>query len=70
MEYLDKFTSWGRYAPNDIDTDEKKNERFINGLHEELQTYVVAVPYNDLEAMVDAAIMFEDKHKAAHESYK
>jgi hypothetical protein len=23
-EYLDKFTTWGRYAPNDIDIDEKK----------------------------------------------
>jgi hypothetical protein len=31
-EYLDKFTTWGRYAPNDINTDEKKMERFLNGL--------------------------------------
>jgi hypothetical protein len=31
-EYLDKFTTWGRYAPNNIDTDEKKRERFLNGL--------------------------------------
>jgi hypothetical protein len=30
-EYLDMFTTWGRYSPNDIDTDEKKRERFING---------------------------------------
>jgi hypothetical protein len=70
MDYLDKFTSWGRYAPNDVDSDEKKKEWFLNGLHEELQTYLVAVPYNDLEALVDAAIMVEDKHKAAHESHK
>jgi hypothetical protein len=69
-DYLDNFTSWGRYAPNNIDIDEKKKERFLNGLHEELQTYLVAVPYNDLEAMVDVAIMVEDKHKAAHESRK
>jgi hypothetical protein len=32
LEYLDKFTTWGRYVPNDIDTDEKKRERFLNGL--------------------------------------
>jgi hypothetical protein len=70
MEYLDKFTTWGRYAPNDIDTDEKKRERFLNGLQEELQTYLVAVHYPDLEAMVDAAIMVEDKNKAARESRK
>jgi hypothetical protein len=31
-KFLDKFTTWGRYAPNDIDTDEKKRERFLNGL--------------------------------------
>jgi hypothetical protein len=35
-EYLDKFTTWGRYARNDIDTNEKKRERFLNGLQEEL----------------------------------
>jgi hypothetical protein len=29
---------------------------------------LVAVPYNDLEAMVDAAIMVEDKNKAARKS--
>jgi hypothetical protein len=23
-EYLDKFTTWGRYAPNDINTNKKK----------------------------------------------
>jgi hypothetical protein len=69
-KYLDKFTTWGRYAPNNVDTDEKKRERFLNGLHEELQTYLVVVPYSDLEAMVDAAIMVEDKHKAARESRK
>jgi hypothetical protein len=69
-EYLDKFTTWGRYAPNDIDTDEKKRERFLNGLQEELQTYLVAVHYPDLEAMVDAVIMVEDKNKAARESRK
>jgi hypothetical protein len=69
-EYLDKFTTWGRYAPNDIDMDEKKRERFMNGLQEDLQPYLVTVPYNDLEALVDAAIMVEDKNKAARESRK
>jgi hypothetical protein len=68
-DYLDKFTTWGRYAPNDIDTDEKKRERFLNGLQEELQTYLVAVHYPDLEAMVDAAIMVKDKNKATRESH-
>jgi hypothetical protein len=42
----------------------------MNGLQEDLQPYLVAVPYNDLEALVDAAIMVEDKNKAARESWK
>jgi hypothetical protein len=70
VEYLDKFTTLGRYAPGDTDTDAKKREHFLNGLHEELQTYLVAMPYHDLKAMVDAAIMVEDKRKAALESRK
>jgi hypothetical protein len=69
-EYLDKFTTWGRYAPKDIDTDEKKRERFMNRLQEDLQPYLVAVPDNDLEALVDDAIMVEDKNKADRESWK
>jgi hypothetical protein len=69
-EYLDKFTTWGRYAPNDIDTDEKKREPFLNELQEELQTSLVVMHYPDLEAMVDATIMVEDKNKAARESRK
>jgi hypothetical protein len=35
-----------------------------------LQTYLVAVHYPDLEAMVDAAIMVEDKNHATRESRK
>jgi hypothetical protein len=69
-EYLNKFTTWGRYAPNDINTDEKNRERFMNGLQEDLQPYLVDVLYNDLESLVDAAIMVEDKNKAARESWK
>jgi hypothetical protein len=69
-EYFDKFTTWERYAPNDINTDEKKREHFMNGLQEDLQPYLVVGPYNDLEALVDAAIMVEDKNKAARESRK
>jgi hypothetical protein len=69
-EYLDKFTTWERYAPNDIDTNEKKRERFMNGLQEDLQPYLVVVPYHDLESLVDAAIMVEDKNKAARENRK
>ncbi|KAK1595664.1 hypothetical protein QYE76_017425 [Lolium multiflorum] len=70
VDYLDKFNTLARYAPQDTDTDEKKRDRFLNGLHEEIQSILVAVPYADLEALVDAAIMVESKRKAAYETRK
>jgi hypothetical protein len=31
-EYVTRFTQLCRYAPNDVDTDKKKQECFLNGL--------------------------------------
>ncbi|KAK1651649.1 hypothetical protein QYE76_069454 [Lolium multiflorum] len=70
VDYLDKFNTLARYTPQDMDTDEKKRDRFMNGLHEEIQSILVAVPYPDLEALVDATIMVESKRKAAIETRK
>jgi hypothetical protein len=35
-EYVTHFTQLSRYAPNDVDTDEKKQECFLNGLDDGL----------------------------------
>ncbi|KAK1660994.1 hypothetical protein QYE76_049153 [Lolium multiflorum] len=70
VDYLEKFNTLARYAPQDVDTDEKKRDRFMNGLQEEIQSILVAVPYPDLESLVDAAIMVESKRKAAYETRK
>jgi hypothetical protein len=32
-EYVTKFTQLSRYAPNEVDTDEKKQDCFLNGLN-------------------------------------
>ncbi|KAK1694332.1 hypothetical protein QYE76_011029 [Lolium multiflorum] len=68
--YMDKFTTLSRYAPEDTDTEEKKKDRFLNGLHDEMQSILVVVPYLDLESLVDASIMVESKHKNAFENRK
>ena len=31
-EYRDKFTQLSRYAPNDVDTDAKRHDHFLDGL--------------------------------------
>jgi hypothetical protein len=33
-EYVTRFTQLSRYAPNDVDTDEKKQDCFLNGLND------------------------------------
>ncbi|XP_071676973.1 uncharacterized protein [Lolium perenne] len=70
VDYLHKFTTLSRYAPEDTNTEEKKKDRFLNGLHDELQSILVAVPCPDLESLVDASIMVESKHKNAFENRK
>jgi hypothetical protein len=36
-EYMDDISALSRYAPDDIDTDTKTNEKFLNGLKGELK---------------------------------
>jgi hypothetical protein len=70
VEYLDKFNTLSCYAPEDTDTKAKKKHRFLNGLHVDLQSILVAVPYPNLEALINAAIMVEDKRKTTFENCK
>jgi hypothetical protein len=35
-EYLNKFTQMSRYAPDDVNTDEKKQDAFLDGLNDEI----------------------------------
>jgi hypothetical protein len=35
-EYVTRFMQLSRYAPNDVDTDKKKQECFLNGLDDGL----------------------------------
>lgn len=35
-EYITKFNQLSRYAPTNVEDDEEKQERFMDGLHEEI----------------------------------
>jgi hypothetical protein len=35
-EYVTKFTQLSRYAPNEVDTDEKKQDYFLNSFNDGL----------------------------------
>jgi hypothetical protein len=56
MEYLHKSTELSRYAPYEVDTDEKKEDSFSRGLYPELRIMVGVGVYPDFNTMVNRAI--------------
>jgi hypothetical protein len=62
-EYLDSFIQLSRYAPNDINTDEKKQDVFLSGLNDDIQFQLLNTDYADFQHMVDKAIDIENKIK-------
>jgi hypothetical protein len=52
-----------RYAPDDINTDEKKQDVFLNGLNDDIQFQLLNTDYADFQHMVDKAIVIENKIK-------
>ncbi|KAK1660204.1 hypothetical protein QYE76_048363 [Lolium multiflorum] len=56
--------------PDETATTEKRQERFLNGLHDEMQTVLVNIPFADLEDLVDSAIQMEGKLNQANENRK
>jgi hypothetical protein len=62
-EYLNLFIQLSRYAPYDINTDEKKHDMFLNGLNDDIQFQLLNTDYTDLQHMVDKAIVIKNKIK-------
>jgi hypothetical protein len=62
-EYLNSFIQLSRYASDDINTDEKKHDMFVNGLNDDIQFQLLNTDYADFQHMVDKAIVIENKIK-------
>jgi hypothetical protein len=62
-EYLNSFIQLSRYAPDDINTDEKKHDMLLNGLNNDIQLQLLNTDYADFQHMVDKAIVIENKIK-------
>jgi hypothetical protein len=62
-EYLNSFIQLSRYTPDDINTDEKKYDAFMNGLNDDIQFQLLNMDYVDFQHMVDKAIIIENKIK-------
>jgi hypothetical protein len=62
-EYLNLFIQLSRYAPDDVNTDEKKQGVFLNGLDDDIQFQLLNTDYADFQHMVDKAVVIESKIK-------
>jgi hypothetical protein len=62
-EYLNSFIQLSRYATEDIDTDEKKQDMFLEGLNDDIQFQLLNTDYVDFQHMVDKTIVIESKLK-------
>jgi hypothetical protein len=60
-EYLNSFIQLSRYATEDIDTNEMKQDMFPEGLNDDIQFQLLNADYVDFQHMVDRAIVIESK---------
>jgi hypothetical protein len=59
-EYVTKFTELSRYAPHEVDTNEKKQECFLNGLNDELSYALEARDFENFQGMVNKSLVLEN----------
>jgi hypothetical protein len=62
-EYLNSFIQLSRYTTEDINTDKKKQDMFLEGLNDDIQFQLLNADYADFQHMVDKAIFIESKLK-------
>ncbi|KAK1610944.1 hypothetical protein QYE76_034617 [Lolium multiflorum] len=59
-EYMDDFCAMARYAPEDIDTDAKRREKFLNGTKGELKIPLSVAYAPSYQSLLDQAITLDN----------
>jgi hypothetical protein len=60
-EYVSHFTQLSRYATGDVDTDEKKQDYFLNGLNDGLTYALEAHDFESFQGMVNKVLVLENR---------
>ena len=63
MAYVNAFNTLSQYAPEEVATDAKKQERLYDGLSAELQDNLSTTKFEDFNDLVNIAIRAEHKMK-------
>ncbi|XP_071680183.1 uncharacterized protein [Lolium perenne] len=62
-EYLDIFNKLARYSPDDVTDDESRQERFLDGLNDDLSFQLTSGDFKTCQALINKAINLEGKEK-------
>jgi hypothetical protein len=60
-EYVTKFTQLSHYTPHEVDTDDKKQECFLNGLNNGLAYALEARDFENFQGMASKALVLENR---------
>ena len=60
-QYVDDFSKLSCYAPHDVATDAAKQEKFMEGLNDEMSMQLMVAKFNNYQELVDKALMIERK---------
>jgi hypothetical protein len=60
-KYATKLIQLSHYAPHEVDTDEKKQECFLNGLNDGLAYALEAQDFENFQGMVNKALVLENR---------
>jgi hypothetical protein len=69
-EYITHFTQMSHYALGDMDTDEKKQDYFLNGLNDGLAYGLEAHDFKNFQDMVNKALVLENRRGALERKRK
>jgi hypothetical protein len=69
-EYVTMFTQLSRYAPHEVNTDEKKQECFLNGLNDGLAYALEARDFENIQGMVNKALVLENRRGAMERKHR
>ena len=62
-EYMDKFLQLSHYAPEDVNSDAKRQNRFLRGLVDPLHYQLMNHTFPTFQHLIDRAIMTERKRR-------
>jgi hypothetical protein len=69
-EYVTMFTQLSRYAPHEVNTDEKKQECLLNGLNDGLAYALEARDFENIQGMVNKALVLENRRGAMERKHR